>query len=163
MTVTSSRLRTETGPGSSAAPEFRPPAKPLPVIPITRASARTGRIVFLECEAEVLRPGGAAKETLRLFSGARPATRSREPPASVYRPAGAICRAAGARWLVLHGHGVGVDCFLPGNSFQPGQQAAVVVLVCLERDAALLARIVPGQTDEVFLRFAQRQQRPNAK
>lgn len=53
--------------------------------------------------------------------------------------------------LVLHRHGVGIDGLFTGDAFEAGEDAAVVVLVALHGEAALLVAILPGEADEVLL------------
>src|SRR5271166_1824362 len=56
-----------------------------------------------------------------------------------------------------------INGFLAGDSLQPGQNAAIFVLVALHGEAALLISIRPGHTDKVLLRLAERHQRTQSK
>src|ERR1039458_4714843 len=60
--------------------------------------------------------------------------------------------------LVLHGHRVGIDGFFACNPFKSRKQAAIVVLIRLKCDPALLAAVVPSNADKVLLRFGEGQQ-----
>ena len=54
---------------------------------------------------------------------------------------------------ILYIHRVRIDGFLSGHAFEPSQQASVIILVGLKCTTALLAAIIPGQTDEVLFRL----------
>src|SRR5665213_3854994 len=64
---------------------------------------------------------------------------------------------------VFHGKRVRVNGLFAGNAFQSRQDAAIVVLVALHREAALLVCVGPCQTDKMFLRFCQRHKRTDAE
>ena len=49
--------------------------------------------------------------------------------------------------LVLDRHGIRVDCFLARHAFERGEDSSVLVLVALDREAALLVTIRPSHAD----------------
>jgi hypothetical protein len=73
------------------------------------------------------------------------------PAVYVNEPEGDL---AGAQWitnLVLDGHGVRVDGLLAGNAFQSGNDAAIIVLVALHREATFRFASGPRQANVVLL------------
>lgn len=52
--------------------------------------------------------------------------------------------------LILNRHGIRVYGLLPGYSFETEKNTAIVVLITLHDETALLISIGPGDTDEVL-------------
>src|SRR5437868_13294899 len=65
--------------------------------------------------------------------------------------------------LILDVQGVGVHGFLAGYAFEAGEEAAVIVLIRLNGNSALLAIIVPSQADVMLFRFRQQHERTNSQ
>jgi hypothetical protein len=53
--------------------------------------------------------------------------------------------------LVLDGQGIRIDGLLARHAFQAGNDAAIIPLVALDREAAFLISIRPCEPDEVLL------------
>src|ERR1700733_8681873 len=60
--------------------------------------------------------------------------------------------------LILDAHCVRIDSLLPRHALKTRKDAAIVVLVGVKGEPALLTAIVPSETDKVLLRFRQRHQ-----
>jgi hypothetical protein len=58
--------------------------------------------------------------------------------------------------LVLDGQSFRVNGFLAGNTFKSSEYAPIIIFVALHRETALSVSSRPSQTNEVFLRFAER-------
>jgi len=65
--------------------------------------------------------------------------------------------------LVLDRHRVGVDGFFARETFEAGDDSAVVTFVTLHGEAAFLVSVLPGEADEVPLRLGEGQERAYAE
>ena len=59
---------------------------------------------------------------------------------------------------ILYGHRGRIHRFLPRQSFEPGENSAVIVLVALHGEAALLIAVRPSEPDEMLLGFTESHQ-----
>jgi hypothetical protein len=77
--------------------------------------------------------------------------RSKHPEAAVSSPKNLSCWGHQPLTLFLCGHGIRVDRLFAGNALEPGEDGTIVVLIALDREAALRIPSRPRQTDVVLL------------